>query len=627
MDPFEGDSPKNYEELGDPVDGEPMVDPITGKKIVRPRNAWILYRNARLGHVERLPDGSAQPMAAASKIISKWWKAESKEVKNEYELLAEREKAEHKQKYPNYRFQPKSKVQKQREQAAKKEAKNKAKAANKKNRAASATMTSFASSVHTSYVAAALANQQATQAPMFGPGSLSPPLSLASTPITSPSPLSSFDPEPSSSSTPATSFSSPFNALDSGSFSSLDFSGQDAALSRVPQHVPPRLPPRIRGQVSTSSTAGSSTDTSSGLQLPSPAPTSAPGGSSPLPWPTTAPQYFPESQASSPPAVPMPSAAASPPPGPWIDESLYEAVPEDSAPVSVELGFPSNGIDFSQFGDYFDFDGLLGLDNADNGTIFQMPSENFLTSAPGQIDVSINCPQPVSGVTLEESTAFSEVLGSFNFPAFQEGSSMQLPSQYTSDGLMSQETWNFDASLTRLGSGLDLGIEHALVNGEDLLASYMTQDVLEEQPMIQDVIPIMEHPTPPPEPTQPTQPIAHSTVQSDPPQSSSLTVRLDEIPAFLRETPQFQAWLAGKVSNQPSTSQQPQSQDFNNAQQHQFFQPASFQQFSTQDMFSMQQQYYAVSAPAELPAITTAGTDGIRLVAIWTTRCFPPFVF
>ncbi|EKM54000.1 uncharacterized protein PHACADRAFT_81332, partial [Phanerochaete carnosa HHB-10118-sp] len=75
--------------------------------ILRPRNAWILFRNEMLDRVPRLPDGSRQPMADASKIISAWWKQVSPEEKYRYELQAEQEKEEHKRKYPNYRFQPK----------------------------------------------------------------------------------------------------------------------------------------------------------------------------------------------------------------------------------------------------------------------------------------------------------------------------------------------------------------------------------------------------------------------------------------------------------------------------------------------------------------------------------------
>ncbi|KAI0696739.1 hypothetical protein BC835DRAFT_1271569, partial [Cytidiella melzeri] len=83
-----------------------MVDPATGQKIPRPRNAWILYRKTRLDDVPLLPDGSKQPMAKASSIISHWWKTEVKEVRMNFEMLAAAEKAEHKRRYPDYKYKP-----------------------------------------------------------------------------------------------------------------------------------------------------------------------------------------------------------------------------------------------------------------------------------------------------------------------------------------------------------------------------------------------------------------------------------------------------------------------------------------------------------------------------------------
>ena len=95
--------PADYE-LGD-VDAleedEPMVDATTGQKILRPRNAWILYRKTRLDDVPLLPDGSKQPMAKASSVIAHWWKTESKDVRRKFELMAAAEKAEHKRRYPD----------------------------------------------------------------------------------------------------------------------------------------------------------------------------------------------------------------------------------------------------------------------------------------------------------------------------------------------------------------------------------------------------------------------------------------------------------------------------------------------------------------------------------------------
>lgn len=343
MEHIEEDSRNWDDELGEPADGAHLLDPTTGKKILRPRNAWILYRNARLDDVERLPDGARQPMAEASKIISRWWKSESQEVKVRYELQAEQEKALHRQKYPNYRFQPKSKQQKQREQAARKEAKKKLQA-NKKARGAAVPPPAF-SSVQTSYVAAALANHPGAgpQASTFPPPTLSPPLSLASTPIHVPSPISSSDHESSSYSTSATSplSASPAGAL--GLLPSMTFSGQEAANARVPQHSPARLPPRPKGQRFASSSSTRSRVPSSSTIMPSaphtPAPDSASSSRlSPLPWHALQQQPSPGPEGNSPP--PLSSIAEDPATslGAWLNESAFDPPSsEPSGSVAVEL--------------------------------------------------------------------------------------------------------------------------------------------------------------------------------------------------------------------------------------------------------------------------------------------------
>ena len=338
MEHIEEDGRNWDDELGEPVDGTHLLDPITGKKILRPRNAWILYRNARLDDVERLPDGSRQPMAEASKIISRWWKSESQEVKARYELEAEREKEEHRRKYPNYRFQPKSKQQKQREQAARREAKKKLQAT-KKTRSTRVISPPAFSSVQTSYVAAAIANQTVTgpQASTHPPPTLSPPLSLASTPVHGPSPISSSDQESSSCSTSATSppSASPSGAL--GLLPLMTFSGQDAANARVPHHAPARIPPRPKGQrnsssVSTSRVPSSSTIGPATPQTPS-VELAASSRLSPLPWPAQQ-QPSPAPEDHSPASIlsinedPAASLDA------WLNESAFETAPEVSAPLS-----------------------------------------------------------------------------------------------------------------------------------------------------------------------------------------------------------------------------------------------------------------------------------------------------
>lgn len=338
MDQTEDEHHTWDDELGEPVDGLPMVDAVTGKKILRPRNAWILYRNAHLEKVARLPDGSRQPMAEASKVISRWWKAETREIRATYEAQAEREKAEHRHKYPHYKFQPKSKQQKQREQAAKKEAKKKTQLANKKGRTRGLTPPTF-SSTQTSYMAAAWANQTANLAPTLAPPTLSPPLSLASTPLSGPSPLSSSDLEYSTSATSPMS-ASPSSAMGLGLLPSMTFSGQETANARVPQRTPARLPPRSKGQRYSSGSSSPSRVPSSATVTPPTPPASSPAPSashmlSPLPWPPVPQQPSPEPDGNSPPAHSM--AQDDPPFDAWLNEGAYEAVPDTTGPTAIEL--------------------------------------------------------------------------------------------------------------------------------------------------------------------------------------------------------------------------------------------------------------------------------------------------
>ena len=336
------------DELGEPIDGEPMIDKHTGKKILRPRNAWILYRNSRLDDVPSLPDGSRQPMADASKIISSWWKSETADMKYKFELEAEREKEEHKRKYPNYRFQPMSKAQKAQKKAESRERAKQAQQLKRKTKTRKATPPlPYTSSTHTSYLAAAVANQaqqlaQPLAVATYGAEGPSPPMSLASTPATTPSPFPSSDFEQGSS-TSATSVhttSSPSNALGLGLPSKLNFGGQEEASARVPRRAPTRLPPRQKAPKVRSGTPISSRVTSSSSSIAralSPA-TGTPTALSPLPWPLPSqdaheqppPPHYSTNSASG--AI-DPSTAA--PSRPWYPDQIYDNAAPDSTTVDL----------------------------------------------------------------------------------------------------------------------------------------------------------------------------------------------------------------------------------------------------------------------------------------------------
>ena len=326
-----------------------MVDQRTGKKILRPRNAWILYRNSRLDDVPHLPDGSRQPMADASKIISAWWRSESADVKYKYEVEAEKEKEEHKRRYPDYRFQPMSKAQKAQKKAESRERAKQAQLLKRKAKTRrSPPPQTYASSTHMSYVAAAVANhaQQNSTTPVVAPAHSaqgpSPPTSLALTPATIPSPSSDFE---QGSSTPATSsytIPSPSDALGLrlSSPSSLNFSGQEEASARVPRRAPARLPPRprcpqIKLETPSSSRATSFSSSTAGTLSPA---TTTSTALSPLSWPSPnsdAQQHEP-SRDNSPPAGIDPSVITAP--QPWYPNNAFDPLAESTSVNLVRGG-------------------------------------------------------------------------------------------------------------------------------------------------------------------------------------------------------------------------------------------------------------------------------------------------
>jgi hypothetical protein len=90
----------------------------------RPPNAWILYRSDKIKQLPPVEPGAPRrAQSDVSKMISRMWREESESVKAEYEKRADVKKAEHQAKYPNYRFQPmkKSEKEKLREQSKEKD--------------------------------------------------------------------------------------------------------------------------------------------------------------------------------------------------------------------------------------------------------------------------------------------------------------------------------------------------------------------------------------------------------------------------------------------------------------------------------------------------------------------------
>ena len=164
-----------------------MAGPLRGErngcpnlKPPRPRNSWILYRRDQLS---RLPRGQ-MTQADVSQLISKMWREAPEHVHIEYERLAEEEKAEHKRLFPDYRYRPMKKEDKERLKEAKKKTKElERQEKNPRRRTQKKTDASSSSP-------APVPVPQITIDDRFGPAGPTPPLSVASSPSdTSSSPV------------------------------------------------------------------------------------------------------------------------------------------------------------------------------------------------------------------------------------------------------------------------------------------------------------------------------------------------------------------------------------------------------------------------------------------------------
>ncbi|KAJ7874693.1 hypothetical protein B0H14DRAFT_3859668 [Mycena olivaceomarginata] len=107
----------------------PVRTPPKGVQPPRPPNAWILYRAEKSKVIGR------KAQADVSKEISAMWKAELPHVRAEYERRADIKKAEHAAMYPDYRFQPVKREEKERLRDVKKQEKERRKEAQRRGRA------------------------------------------------------------------------------------------------------------------------------------------------------------------------------------------------------------------------------------------------------------------------------------------------------------------------------------------------------------------------------------------------------------------------------------------------------------------------------------------------------------
>ncbi|GAA5868864.1 hypothetical protein JCM16303_000287 [Sporobolomyces ruberrimus] len=76
----------------------------------RPMNAWLLFRNAQVKHLQDQNPDERRAQGQLSKIIAGLWKSAPVETKREYEALAKAKKEEHARLYPDYRYMPREKA-------------------------------------------------------------------------------------------------------------------------------------------------------------------------------------------------------------------------------------------------------------------------------------------------------------------------------------------------------------------------------------------------------------------------------------------------------------------------------------------------------------------------------------
>ena len=158
--------------MAGPLRGERNACP--GLKPPRPRNSWILYRRDQL---RRLPRGQ-MTQADVSQLISKMWREAPAHVHAEYERLAEEEKAEHKRMFPDYRYRPMKKEDKERMKEAKKKTKELERQEKNPRRRIQKTV-DVSSSSPASQITTLIVDPPHLR---YGPAGPTPPLSVASSP-------------------------------------------------------------------------------------------------------------------------------------------------------------------------------------------------------------------------------------------------------------------------------------------------------------------------------------------------------------------------------------------------------------------------------------------------------------
>ena len=101
-----------------------MAGPSQGTDVKppRPSNSWILYRAFMMKNLP--PVGPGEPRRSqsdVSSLIGAMWRNADDDTRSHFERMADEVKAEHKRKFPDYKFQPKKKEDKERLREAQKQ--------------------------------------------------------------------------------------------------------------------------------------------------------------------------------------------------------------------------------------------------------------------------------------------------------------------------------------------------------------------------------------------------------------------------------------------------------------------------------------------------------------------------
>ncbi|KAF4425202.1 mating type 1-1-3 protein [Fusarium austroafricanum] len=95
-----------YEDQSTPVKVS-NVDPTVGEaghRIPRPRNCWLLYRQAKSQEITTRNEGITA--SELSSIISRMWDEETPETQAYWHRLADQEEHSHSRRYPGYKYSP-----------------------------------------------------------------------------------------------------------------------------------------------------------------------------------------------------------------------------------------------------------------------------------------------------------------------------------------------------------------------------------------------------------------------------------------------------------------------------------------------------------------------------------------